>query len=896
MYSLVVGRINLMSVFFKLLKILGATLAILLVTIILVLSVIDPNDYKAEIAQVVKNTTGRTLTIEGDIHFTFFPWFGLDLGQVSLGNPSDFEAPTFAQINQTRLLVKLLSVLKKQIEVDHVLIEGVELNLIRKADGTSNWDDLLALMGEEKPKEESSVPFEALKIEGFKLSETQIVFEDQQNDSRYALSNININVSAIDINLTTSTLKEAVTVSMGTALDISGPTTLTGQIDFNTEIIFNPETQQYLIQPFQLTATVEGEKMPSGQETLSVESKLIEIDLKEQTMTLAGLVAKLMEANLKIDATVQQFQTHPIFSGQIALHDLKPQELLKRLDIKALPSDEILKTVTLETQFQGSVSGFNVMNFLFIVDDNTLKIPQINLDLEKQTLNLDSLSLQALGLNLNGQAHVTELLKQPSVQGQISIIPFNVRELVERLAQLKLLSSVPTLPDKNLLPLQTVAFDTEFQVQENSQISVNNLQLRVDDNYFKSAEIDINLTEETVKAKALLVQAFDINLNSQLNISHFLSPQPSVKGEVAIKPFNPRLLVKRLEQAELIPPQSLPEEKILPLKTASFNSQFEMQEAVRIKNMRLRLDDNQFKIPRLTFDLNQESLNIPSFSLQALGTTLKGKITAQNLLNKMRAQVELNLKPFNPQKVLKRLGQAPLNLGPPFALTHAALQTHFNLSPKQIKVNNLRVMIDKTELQSKAIKVNLARDTLTLGSLRFKVFGKTYLKGKFSAKQLSSKPQLQGSLNISPFDPRKLLQRLGQPLPRTMDPSVLKRFSLETQLKGNLSEVQLKPITIRLDDTKLKGYLKVHHFEQPAIAFLLNVNDIDIDRYLPVEKSPEPPPPSNEPVSLPLKMLRSLGINGALKVEELKAMGIHLNDIEFDVSAEKGKFNLIQKD
>ncbi|HAI70287.1 MAG TPA: hypothetical protein DCM38_12735, partial [Gammaproteobacteria bacterium] len=100
-----------------------------------------------------------------------------------------------------------------------------------------------------------------------------------------------------------------------------------------------------------------------------------------------------------------------------------------------------------------------------------------------------------------------------------------------------------------------------FQVHEATQVSVTNLQLRVDDHYFKTPQIDIDLNQQTLNANQLLLQAFGINLNSQVNIKNLLSPQPTVRGKITIAPFNPRLLVKRLEQAQLIPPQSLPEEK-----------------------------------------------------------------------------------------------------------------------------------------------------------------------------------------------------------------------------------------------------------------------------------------------------------------------------------------------
>ena len=176
-------------------------------------------------------------------------------------------------------------------------------------------------------------------------------------------------------------------------------------------------------------------------------------------------------------------------------------------------------------------------------------------------------------MNLNGQAKVTQLFKQPSVEGKIALVPFNPRQVLKRLEYLELLSTVPTLPDKTVLPLQTAAFETEFQVHEATQVSVKNLELRVDEHYFKTPQIDIDLNQQTLNANQLLLQAFGIiNLNSQVNIQNLLSSLPTVRGQITIVPFNPRLLVKHLEQAELVPPQSLPEEKVLPLKTVSFLS------------------------------------------------------------------------------------------------------------------------------------------------------------------------------------------------------------------------------------------------------------------------------------------------------------------------------------
>ena len=76
----------------KLIKILLWTVASLVLVIVLAAILlpilVDPNDYKDEIAQQVYNKTGRTLTIEGDIDLSIsLPLsVSLELGQIELSN------------------------------------------------------------------------------------------------------------------------------------------------------------------------------------------------------------------------------------------------------------------------------------------------------------------------------------------------------------------------------------------------------------------------------------------------------------------------------------------------------------------------------------------------------------------------------------------------------------------------------------------------------------------------------------------------------------------------------------------------------------------------------------------------------------------------------------------
>ncbi len=81
------------------LKILGYLVAGIIACIVLpligVALLVDPNDYKVRIEQQVKTTTGRDLTQKGNIQLSVFPWISLELGPASLGNPAGFGPEPF---------------------------------------------------------------------------------------------------------------------------------------------------------------------------------------------------------------------------------------------------------------------------------------------------------------------------------------------------------------------------------------------------------------------------------------------------------------------------------------------------------------------------------------------------------------------------------------------------------------------------------------------------------------------------------------------------------------------------------------------------------------------------------------------------------------------------------
>ena len=90
----------------------------------------DPNQYKGQIVQAVKDKTKRTLKLEGDIRLKFWPNIGADLGKVSL---SEFKSEAeFASVENARVSLELLPLLSKKIVVDEVEVRGVRATLVRR--------------------------------------------------------------------------------------------------------------------------------------------------------------------------------------------------------------------------------------------------------------------------------------------------------------------------------------------------------------------------------------------------------------------------------------------------------------------------------------------------------------------------------------------------------------------------------------------------------------------------------------------------------------------------------------------------------------------------------------------------------------------------------------------
>ncbi|WP_429129207.1 AsmA family protein [Aeromonas media] len=128
---------------------LGLALAAV-VAISALVSLIDPNQFKPQLAEQVRKSTGRELVMEGDIGWRFWPSLGLSLEKVQLRNPAGFAEPDLLRFAQGDASVALLPLLSHRLEIGKVTLSGAHLFIQTRADGSSNLNGLVKASAPDK--------------------------------------------------------------------------------------------------------------------------------------------------------------------------------------------------------------------------------------------------------------------------------------------------------------------------------------------------------------------------------------------------------------------------------------------------------------------------------------------------------------------------------------------------------------------------------------------------------------------------------------------------------------------------------------------------------------------------------------------------------------------------
>ncbi len=192
------------------------------------------------------------------------------------------------------------------------------------------------------------------------------------------------------------------------------------------------------------------------------------------------------------------------------------------------------------------------------------------------------------------------------------------------------------------------------------------------------------------------------------------------------------------------------------------------------------------------------------------------------------------------------------------------------------------------------IALDLPNQTIKLSGLQIKS-GDLKILADISGTDIKDHASFQGAVRVEQFSPAKILKDWAVALPVMQDDKALNKLAVSFAFQTTEDSAAFQNVLINLDDSQLKGLIQINDFAQPAIAFHLEADTIDADRYLPpVTKKDKPisSPASALAVGaagMPVETLRKLNINGELSLQKLKISDLTLQDIHVKLDAKNGR-------
>jgi AsmA protein len=164
---------------------LGALVALVVLGVLVIVWLVDPNRFKPNIEAAVRDATGREFKLDGEIELGFFPWLALRTGQGRFGNAPAFGPEPMVSWKSAQLGARLFPLLGGRLVADRVSLDGVDLRLMRHADGAANWQGI----GGNKPAKANAKPME-IQIDGIEIKNSHVSYVDEATPRRIEITSL----------------------------------------------------------------------------------------------------------------------------------------------------------------------------------------------------------------------------------------------------------------------------------------------------------------------------------------------------------------------------------------------------------------------------------------------------------------------------------------------------------------------------------------------------------------------------------------------------------------------------------------------------------------------------------------------------------------------------------
>ncbi|MDI3374925.1 AsmA protein [Pseudomonas sp. TE6349] len=384
-------------------KILGLGLLGLLLIIVALgfalTHLFDPNDYKDEIRQLARDKAHVELTLNGDIGWSLFPWLGLELHDASIATLNAPKAP-FADLQMLGLSVRVLPLLRREVQMSDVRVEGLNLILTRDEQGHGNWEDIgkplpASAEGETPAPGNAQGPENTDQRSGTANADRPVKLDIDSltvNNARvqYTDARSGVSYNAESIQLSTGAVHEGATIPLKASAFISASQpNIKARTEVAGELRLDRALKRYSFEDMRLSGETSGEPTGGKTVTFAAQGQLL-LDQAANVASWNGLKLSANQLRALGELNLRELDKTPQLSGGLSIAQFDLRTFLDGIG-HPLPTTQdpaAFGKLELVTRLQGTPASIALEDLSVKLDSSTFTGRVAVEDFAKQALRL----------------------------------------------------------------------------------------------------------------------------------------------------------------------------------------------------------------------------------------------------------------------------------------------------------------------------------------------------------------------------------------------------------------------------------------------------------------------------------------------------------------------------
>jgi AsmA protein len=353
-----------------------------LLTVLTVTVFVDPNRYRGQIESRVTRATGQPFKITGDLQISWWPWLAIKTGPSQFGTPGGPAEQPIVRWQGARVGARLVPLIKGQLLVDTIRLEGANVYLVRHADGTTNWDPVLAAF-RNKPAAAPAPPAEPAQppppgqqgtpgpeVSGFQLRNGALTYVDERPASA---KKVTVSNWDLDIGEWRAGATFPVETQLAFALDKS---VQAQNVKISTRLHVSDDVNDLDLFGLDFSGQIHGGKLPRAGLPVEFEVSRMAVRLSPLDVAISELSSRIQA--VRLTTSVQAGETGPdqIFyiRGPIDLQMPSVRDALKLFGIKtSLPADKAtFGALRVKSMLEWQAGAINATGIDVTLDDTHL--------------------------------------------------------------------------------------------------------------------------------------------------------------------------------------------------------------------------------------------------------------------------------------------------------------------------------------------------------------------------------------------------------------------------------------------------------------------------------------------------------------------------------------------